>query len=117
MLISWDGKPWIAIGSPGGHTIVQTVPQMVMNLVDFKMDIQQAIAAPRISFAEPDTLTVENTIPESVRKELESLGHKVRAGGKLGNAHGLSIEWDGEGRVVRIFGGADPRGEGKAAGY
>lgn len=49
-----DGKPWIALGSPGGHTIVQTVPQIVMNMIDFRMDVQQAIAAPRLSFVEPD---------------------------------------------------------------
>jgi gamma-glutamyltranspeptidase / glutathione hydrolase len=46
-IIMREGKPWVAIGTPGGHTIGQTVPQMVMNLVDFNMNIQKAIAAPR----------------------------------------------------------------------
>ncbi len=40
-LILRDGKSWVAIGTPGGHTIGQTVPQMVMNLIDFGMNIQQ----------------------------------------------------------------------------
>jgi gamma-glutamyltranspeptidase/glutathione hydrolase len=39
-----DGRPWIALGTPGRHTIAQTVPQMVMNMVDFGMDVQAAIA-------------------------------------------------------------------------
>ena len=49
-IIMRNGRPWVALGTPGGHTIGQTVPQMVMNLVDFGMDVEQAIAAPRISF-------------------------------------------------------------------
>ena len=58
-IIMRNGRPWVALGTPGGHTIGQTVPQMVMNLVDFGMDVQQSIAAPRISFSQPDTLPVE----------------------------------------------------------
>ena len=76
-LVMSDGKPWIAIGTLGGHTIVQTIPQMLMNLIDFRMDIQQAIAAPRISFVEPNILMVEGSIPESVRNELAARGHNI----------------------------------------
>jgi len=46
-IIFRQGRPWVAIGTPGGHTIGQTIPQMVMNLIDFGMNIQAAIAAPR----------------------------------------------------------------------
>jgi gamma-glutamyltranspeptidase/glutathione hydrolase len=116
-IIMRDGRPWVAIGTPGGHTIGQTVPQMVMNLIDFRMDVLQAISAPRISFAEPDNLLVEDRIPEAVRKDLESRGHKIRVVSALGNAHGLTIEYDANGRVSRLTGAADPRGTGKAAGY
>ena len=115
MFVLKDGKPWIAVGSPGGHTIVQTVPQIVMNLVDFHMDVQQAIAASRLSFIEPDITAVEEGVPEAVRKELTSLGHNVRVQ-RLGNAHGLTIEYDAKGRPQRFSGGSDPRGEGAAMG-
>jgi gamma-glutamyltranspeptidase / glutathione hydrolase len=115
MLVLRDGKPWIAIGSPGGHTIVQTVPQMVMNLIDFHMDVQQAIAAPRLSFVEPDITAVDEGVPESVRKELTALGHHVRVM-RLGNAHGLTVEYDANGTPQRFTGGSDPRGEGAAMG-
>ena len=49
-IIVKGGQPWAALGTPGGHTIGQTVPQIVMNLIDFGMDIQRAIDAPRVSF-------------------------------------------------------------------
>jgi gamma-glutamyltranspeptidase / glutathione hydrolase len=118
MLVMSDGRPWAALGTPGGFTIVQTTPQILMNLIDFHMDIQQAIVAPRISFVEPDVLAVESTIPESVRSELSAMGHNVSVDQNwLGNAHGLTVEYDAEGKPIRFTGGADPRGVGVAAGY
>ena len=111
-----DGRPWVALGTPGGHTIPQTVPQMVMNILDFGMNIQEAIAAPRVSFIEPDVLAVENGIPDAVFDALEALGHGVRRTGGLGNGHGISIEWGPDGVPVRFSGGADPRGAGLAKG-
>lgn len=115
-IILRNGRPWVAIGTPGGHTIGQTVPQMVMNLVDFGMDVQAAIAAPRISFMEPDVIAVEDGIPASVRRALEARGHKLRLVGALGNAHGLTIDYDEGGRIRGFTGGADPRGSGLAKG-
>jgi gamma-glutamyltranspeptidase / glutathione hydrolase len=115
MIVLRDGKPWIAVGSPGGHTIVQTVPQIVMNMIDFRMDVQQAIAAPRLSFVEPDITAVDAGVSETARKQLTALGHNVRVQ-RLGNAHGLTIEYDAKGNPQRFAGGADPRGEGAAMG-
>ncbi len=115
VLLLRDGHVWAALGTPGGHTIGQTVPQIVMNLIDFRMDIQAAIAAPRISFAQPDQILVERTIPEGVLQGLRARGHTLRPVDALGNAHGLVIEYR-DGRPARFFGGADPRGAGRAAG-
>jgi gamma-glutamyltranspeptidase/glutathione hydrolase len=112
-----EGRPWVALGTPGGHTIGQTVPQMIMNVVDFGMDIQQALAAGRISFVEPDQLAVEPSIPEPVRRELAARGHQVKPATALGNAHGLTIEYDPTGKPIRFQGGSDPRGQGSALGY
>jgi gamma-glutamyltranspeptidase/glutathione hydrolase len=116
MIVLRDGKPWIAVGSPGGHTIVQTVPQIVMNLIDFRMDVQQAIAAPRLSFVEPDITAVDEGVPPDARNALTALGHKVEVR-RLGNAHGLTVEYDAKGKPQRFTGGADPRGEGAAIGW
>ncbi len=116
LFVMRGGKPWIVVGTPGGHTIGQTIPQIVMNAVEFGMNIQQAIAAPRVSFYEPDSLAVEATISEDVLRALSGMGHKIGITRGLGNAHGLVIEYDDLGRPIRFFGGADPRGAGSAQG-
>jgi len=109
-----DGRPVIAIGTPGGHTITQTISQMIMNLLDHGMGIEDAISAPRIAFVEPNTLAVEETIPESIRDELASMGHDLQVR-YLGNANGLAIEYMDDG-TVRFTGMSDPRGAGLAKG-
>ena len=116
-IIVKDGKPWAALGTPGGHTIGQTVPQMVMNLIDFRMDIQEAIAAPRVSFAEPDSIRLEEGISPEVIEKLRAVGHNIRIlpkPGGLGIAHGLTIVYGSDGKPAKFFGAADPRGAGLA---
>jgi len=115
-IILRQGTPWAALGTPGGHTIGQTVPQMVMNLIDFGMDVQQAIAAPRISFIEPNILAVESRLNDAARRELAARGHFIQTYTRLGNAHALVIEYDADGTPTRFTGAADPRGEGVARG-
>lgn len=118
-IIMKDGKPWAALGTPGGHTIGQTVPQMVMNLVDFGMDIREAIAAPRVSFAEPDRILLEDGISLEVIEKLRAVGHKIeilQKPGGLGNAHGLIIVYGKDGKPAKFLGAADPRGTGLAKG-
>lgn len=118
-IIMKDGKPWAVLGTPGGHTIGQTVPQMVMNLIDFRMDIQEALAAPRVSFAEPDRILLEEGISPGVIERLEAVGHKIKIlmkPGGLGNAHGLTIVYGKDGKPEKFYGAADPRGAGLAKG-
>ncbi len=115
-LIMKDGRPWAAIGSPGGHTIPQTVAQLAINLIDFEMDPQAAVDTGRVAFAEPDVLLVEERVPEAVRQELAGLGHNVRATGRIGLAHALRIDYDADGRPTRFVGAADNRGVGTAVG-
>ena len=113
-IIFKDGRPVIALGTPGGHTITQTISQMIMNLLDFDMGIKDAISAPRIAFVEPNTLVVEETIPESVRERLASMGHEIQTR-TLGNANALAITYLDDGSV-RFTGASDPRGAGLAKG-
>jgi gamma-glutamyltranspeptidase/glutathione hydrolase len=117
VIVLRDGRPWIAIGTPGGHTIGQTVPQVLMNMIDFDMDVQQALDAGRISFVEPDVLAVEDRIAREVHEALAALGHNVRSTGGLSNAHALTIEYDERGTPTRFTGAADSRGQGTARGY
>jgi gamma-glutamyltranspeptidase/glutathione hydrolase len=116
-IVMQNGRPLIAIGTPGGHTIGQTLPQMVLNLLDFGMDIQQAINAPRISFAEPNDLLVEDTISAETRAALQAKGHTLRlVSDGIGNAHGLTLLYDNTGQLVGFTGGFDERGDGAAMG-
>lgn len=117
MFVMKNGKPWIVIGTPGGHTIGQTVPQIVMNVLDFGMNIQEAISAPRVSFIEPDLLAVEPTIAQDVIDALAERGHNISSRERIGNAHGLIVEYDNDGKPERFTGGADTRGTGLAKGY
>lgn len=114
-LILRRGRPWAAVGT-SDHATSPIVAQIVMNLVDFGMTIEHAIASPRIGFVEPDTLAVERTVPAPVRARLAERGHKLRVVDVLGNAHGLTIEYDRQGRPIRFTGSADRRGEGVALG-
>jgi gamma-glutamyltranspeptidase/glutathione hydrolase len=116
-IVMRDGRPWIALGTPGGRTILQITPQMLMNVIDFDMNIQRAISVPRFSFIIPDLLAVEKDMPLSVRDELSAMGHKIYEVPELGNAHALTIEYGPDGDPVRFTGGSDPRGEGAAIGY
>lgn len=113
-IILKDGRPVVAIGTPGGHTITQAVAQMIMNLLDFDMSIEDAIAAPRIAFIEPNRLAVEETVPEPIRQKLADMGHEVEVR-NIGNANGLAIEYLDDG-TVRFTGASDPRGAGLAKG-
>lgn len=112
-----DGRPRVALGAHGGYYIAQTMPQMVMNLVDFDMDVQQAISEPRISFLEPNLIAADAGVPAPARDALAASGYEVFVDEYgLGNAHGLTIEYGEGGRPIRFTGGADPRARGVAAG-
>ena len=119
-IIMRGDRPRIALGSHGGYYILQTTPQMIMNLIDFDMDIQQAITAPRISFTEPNSFAVDTNMPTAVQGGLEATGRDVYVDEYgLGNAHGLTVEY-GRGKAgepTRFTGGADPRAKGIAIGY
>ncbi len=110
------GKPWIAVGAAGGHTIPQTVPEVLSRMIDQGLDMAAALAAPRMAFlAESGTLSVERTLSEAVRGNLEARGHKL-AVNEIGRLHGLTVEYGPDGKPARFTGAADPRGVGTAAG-
>ncbi|MEP1094767.1 MAG: gamma-glutamyltransferase [Cyclobacteriaceae bacterium] len=114
VIIMKDNQPWAALGSPGGHTITQNVPQIIFNLIDFNMSMQEAIDAPKISFVEPDLIFVDRTLDDNLVSDLEARGHKVRKG-SIGNAHGIRILYNEDGSYKGLEAGSDPRGEGSAA--
>mgnify|MGYP002401184595 CR=1 FL=1 len=111
-----DGKLLFAVGSPGGPTIINTVMQVIINIIDHGMDIQQAIEWPRIHHQwMPDEIRWEPYgLSPDTRKRLVEMGHRlVERPRQMGDAEGIMIE---EKTGVRL-GGADPRLGGRSVGY
>ena len=76
-----DGKPFLALGSPGGSTIITTVAQMIFNRIDRGMTLPEAIAAPRASQRNTASVTAEPEFIEAYGAQLTPYGHKLTASG------------------------------------
>jgi gamma-glutamyltranspeptidase/glutathione hydrolase len=113
VIIIKDGVPWAALGSPGGHTITQNVPQIIFNLIDFNMSMQEAIDAPKISFVEPNIIRIEDELSGAIVRSLEDKGHTLKKG-RIGNATGIKIIRRGD-TINHFDVGIDKRGEGRNA--
>ena len=117
IMVLKDGKPFMAIGSPGGDTIRQTVFQGIVNVIDFGLNIQQAIEAARFA-ANPleNSVRIDSRIAADVLDALESRGHKLvrtdpwRGPGTL---EGFVIDLE----TGVIMGGYDPKGGSIAIGW
>ena len=112
-IVARDGKFFMATGAPGGPTIISTVLQNIINVVDFGMNAQRAADAPRFHHQwMPDELRMESEgFSSDTVRLLEEMGHTVRLGSRMGKAMTILMTEDG------LTGGADSRSEGLAAGY
>ncbi|MEN3335123.1 MAG: gamma-glutamyltranspeptidase / glutathione hydrolase [Blastocatellia bacterium] len=111
-----DGQVVFAIGSPGGPTIINTVFQVIVNVLDFGMNLQQAIDAPRYHHQwMPDHIRWEPYgLNTDTRKALEARGHQFAdKPGYMGDAEGVMIE----AQTGMRLGASDPRLGGAAVGY
>ncbi len=117
-IVSKDGKLLLVIGAPGGTRITSAVLQAFLNVVDFGMNIQDAIDAPRIHHQwMPDQIFAERTISPDTAANLRKLGHKVEYSSVGALIVGIHAETDPQGRKW-LAGGWDARnGQGKAAGW
>jgi gamma-glutamyltranspeptidase/glutathione hydrolase len=117
-IILKDQHPFLIIGTPGGRTIPNTVLQVVLNVIDFNMNILDAISGKRIHHQwMPDTtLFEEGLIPADSLQSYEKMGHKTKTDYdmKLGEAMGIVIDRQRN----TLFGASDPRSpDGLAIGY
>ena len=117
-LIMKDGQPYALMGSPGGDDQVMRTMQTLINMIDFGMNIQQAIEAPRWSSRafpaspfphtmHPGDMSVEARIPEETRQALIARGHKLRVAPPWSLGSNAGIVLDVNSGVVSA--GADPR--------
>ena len=115
-IVTRDGKPVLLTGSPGGSTIINTVLQVVMNVIDHGMSVEQAVSSPRIHHQWlPDMVRYEiGAMSEDVESALEAMGHKGLSGSRfpIGDANSIGLGNDGV-----IEGVSDPRNEGGVAGF
>jgi gamma-glutamyltranspeptidase/glutathione hydrolase len=117
-LVMKDGQPYMILGSPGGDDQVMRTIQTLLNILDFGMNVQQAIEAPRWSTRSfpaspfphtmyPGDLSVEARIPEAVQKALSAKGHKLRVAGAWSLGSNAAIMVDVKRGILSA--GADPR--------
>jgi len=111
-----DGSPWVAFGSPGALTISNTLFNITVNLIDFKMSLRDAIEFPRIHHGyQPDRVDAEpGALVFDVAEKLRALGHTLNPVTRSqGDVHAVAIEEGGEWRL----GWSDGRRGGRAMGY
>ena len=108
-----DGKPVLVTGSPGGSRIISTVLQVIVNALDYKMDISAAVSAPRLHHQWlPDEVRIERGFPDATLDALRAMGHIVKEPMGQTSANSIAVTPQG------IAGAADPRTRGAiAAGY
>ncbi|MGV0936779.1 gamma-glutamyltransferase [Empedobacter falsenii] len=113
-ILEKDGKLFMVVGTPGGSTIITSVFQAILNVVDFGMTMQEAVAAPRFHHQWlPDQIDYEpNAISENVRESLKQKGYTLKERKPYGRVEGILVNSDGTYQA-----GADPRGDDKAVGY
>ena len=106
-IVARDGDLVAVVGSPGGRTIINTVVQIILNMVEFDMGIQEAVDAPRIHHQWlPDRIRIEaDGVPESTVAALRELGHTVDVRGRQGSANSIGID----ARTGERIGAPDPR--------
>jgi gamma-glutamyltranspeptidase/glutathione hydrolase len=114
-IVTKNGKNFMVIGSPGGPTIITTVLQCIMNVVDHGMTAQQAVTAPRFHHQWlPDRIEYEiGAFSEETITRLKNLGHSLVGTERIGNAQGIVIDTNTE----LLETGPDPRKSSVAIGY
>lgn len=113
-IVAKEGKTWLVTGSPGGSRIITTVLQMVVNSIDFGMNVAEATNAPRFHHQWlPDQLRVEKGFSPDTLRLLENKGQHVKVLPAMGSTQSIMIGPDG-----MLYGASDPRSvDDLSAGY
>jgi gamma-glutamyltranspeptidase/glutathione hydrolase len=113
-IIEKNDKLLMVLGTPGGSTIITSVFQTILNVIDYGMDMQKAVDAKKFHHQWlPDVLVVEKTtLSDELSNELSQIGHNIVKRSSLGRMDCILINEDGS-----LEGGADKRGDNIALGY
>ncbi len=109
-----DGNLFMVVGTPGGSTIITSVFQTILNVIEHKQSAHDAVQMPRIHHQWlPDKIMYEKgAISEETKKALEAMGHSLMERGAIGRVEAILVKEDGT-----LEGAADRRGDDHAAGY
>jgi len=115
-IVTRDGMPYLITGSPGGSTIITTVFQVILNVLDHGMSVSDAVAAPRFHHQwQPNVIRLEDHVfsPEVVER-LQAMGHQglMASNFRIGDANSIKVLDDGQYEAV-----SDPRNDGGASAY
>lgn len=113
-IITKDNKLYMVLGTPGGSTIITSVLQVLLNVVEYDMTMQEAVNAPRFHHQWlPDTLYIERGgLPATVKTELSNRGHNLKERDPIGRVDAILVRQDGT-----LEGAGDVRGDDAAMGY
>lgn len=112
-LVLKNGQPFIVCGTPGGTTIITSVLQTLMNIIEFNMNAETAVNSPKFHHQWlPDVIYVEKTFPKMVQDELKKMGYTITPRNAIGRTEVIKIT-----AKNRIEIAADPRGDDAAEGY
>jgi len=113
-IVTYKDQLKMVVGTPGGSTIITSVYQTLLNVIDHGMGMQEAVNAKRVHHQwYPDEIRVEfDALTENIQTDLAQLGHQLRMTDKIGRMDCILVLPDG-----RLEGGADPRGDNTALGY
>jgi gamma-glutamyltranspeptidase/glutathione hydrolase len=115
-IVAKEGRPYLVIGSPGGRTIINTVFQTVLNVLEYEMPLHKAIEAMKIHHQWlPDRLLYEtDLLSPDTQKALEEMGHTLYGVGNLGRLMGIIYSKD-QGVYIGVSDSSSP--DGAAVGY
>jgi gamma-glutamyltranspeptidase/glutathione hydrolase len=106
-------KPFLVLGTPGGTTITTSVFQTLIDILEFDMNIEDAVNKPKFHHQWlPDEIMVEAAFPQAVRQQLQQMGYKITQRGSIGRTEVIRVEPNG-----KIEAAADTRGDDAAAGF
>jgi gamma-glutamyltranspeptidase / glutathione hydrolase len=110
-----EGRPWLVLGSPGGSRIITAVLQVLVNVIDFGLDLETAVRAPRIhqQWSPPETGCEPLAVAPEVAAGLRARGLTLKPRGDVGNVQAILVDP----RTGERTGVSDPRGIGEPAGY
>ncbi|WP_137404194.1 gamma-glutamyltransferase [Echinicola rosea] len=113
-IVEKDGKLKMVVGTPGGSTIITSVYQVVLNVLDHEMNMTDAVSAGRVHHQwKPNFIFPErDALDPTTKKALEKMGHQIKDRGSIGRVDAILVGADGQ-----LEGAGDPRGDDWAAGF